>query len=173
LLVIAAARVIGIDHTSIAKSINSFKAIPHRLEDLGKIKNISFYNDSKATNFDSSLTGLKSISNPTILIAGGIQKKGDYIPWIQQIKKSTKGVVLFGLNAKSIKEALLDSFYQREIIVTKNLEEATKASIDMAIKTNSNNILLSPACASFDQYQNYEERGDHFKKIVNMHRNLK
>ena len=173
LLVIAAARVIGIDHSSIAKSINSFKAIPHRLEDLGKLRNISFYNDSKATNYDSSLKGLKSIPYPIILIAGGIQKKGDYIPWIQQIKQSTKGVVLFGLNAKSLKETLLNSFYEGEIIVTKNLGEATEASIDMAIKTNSKNILLSPACSSFDQYQNYEERGNHFKKLVNMHRNFK
>ena len=173
LLVIAAAREIGIDHSSIATSINSFKAIPHRLEDLGKIKNISFYNDSKATNFDSSLTGLKSIPYPMILIAGGIQKKGDYIPWIKQIKQSTKGVVLFGRNAKSLEEALLISSYKGEIIVTQNLEEATKVSIDIAIETNSSNILLSPACASFDQYQNYEERGDHFKQLVNKQRNIR
>ena len=75
LLTIAAAREIGIDYLSIATSINSFKSIPHRLEYLGKIKNLSVYNDSKATNFDSSSTGLKSIPHPIVLLAGGIQKK--------------------------------------------------------------------------------------------------
>ena len=172
LLVTAAAREIGIDPSSIATSINSFKAIPHRLEYLGKLNNLSFYNDSKATNFDSSLIGLKSIPHPIILLAGGIQKKGDYLPWMKQIKQSTNGIVLFGLSANNLKEALLMSSYTGEIIVKKNLEEATIASIDIARKTNSKSILLSPACASFDQYQNYEERGDHFKKIVKKYRDF-
>ena len=166
LLVTAAAREIGLDHSSIAKSINSFKSIPHRLEYLGKVNNLSFYNDSKATNFDSSLTGLKSRLPPIILLAGGIQKKGDYLSWMRQIQQSTNGIVLFGLSANNLKEALLMSSYTGEIIVKQNLEEATIASIDIARKTNSKSILLSPACASFDQYQNYEERGDHFKTLV-------
>ena len=173
LLVTAAAREIGLDHSSIAKSINSFKSIPHRLEYLGKVNNLSFYNDSKATNFDSSITGLKSIPHPIILLAGGIQKKGDYLPWMKQIKQSTNGIVLFGLSANNLKEALLMSSYKGEIIVKQNLEEATIASIDIARKTNSKSILLSPACASFDQYQNYEERGDHFKKLVKKYRDIK
>ena len=173
LLVTAAAREIGLDHSSIAKSILSFKSIPHRLEYLGKINNLSFYNDSKATNFDSSITGLKSIPDPIILIAGGIQKEGDYLPWIKQIKQSTNGIVLFGYSAKNLKEALLTSYYKGEIIVKQNLEEATIASINMARKTNSKSILLSPACASFDQYKNYEERGDHFKKLVKRYSSIK
>ena len=173
LLTIAAAREIGLDHLSIATSINSFKSIPHRLEYLGKINNLSVYNDSKATNFDSSLTGLKSIPHPIILLAGGMQKKGDYLPWIKQIKQSTNGIVLFGLSANSLKEILLMSTYTGEIIVKKNLEEATTASIEIATKTNSKSILLSPACASFDQYQNYEERGDHFKRLVKKFRAIK
>ncbi len=170
LLVTAAAREIGLNYSSISTSINSFKSIPHRLEYLGNKNNLSFYNDSKATNFDSSLTGLKSIPYPIILLAGGIQKKGDYLPWIKQIKQSTNGIVLFGLSAKNLKEALLRSSYKGEIIVKQNLKEATIASIEIAKKTNSKSILLSPACASFDQYQNYEERGDHFKKLVSKYR---
>ena len=166
MLVTAAAREIGLDNSSIAASINSFKSIPHRLEYLGKVNNLSFYNDSKATNFDSSLTALKSIPDPIVLLAGGIQKKGDHEPWMKQIKQSTNGVVLFGQNANKLKEALLMSSYKGAIIVKQNLEEATIASIDLAKKTNSKSVLLSPAGASFDQYQNYEERGDHFKKLV-------
>ena len=122
MLTIAAAREIGLDYLSIATSINSFKSIPHRLEYLGKINNLSVYNDSKATNFDSSLTGLKSIPHPIILLAGGMQKKGDYLPWIKQIKQSTNGIVLFGLSANRLKEILLMSTYTGEIIVKKNLE---------------------------------------------------
>ncbi len=166
LLVTAAAREIGLNPSSIAQSINSFKSIPHRLEYLGKVNDLSFYNDSKATNFDSSITGLKSMPYPTILLAGGIKKKGDFLPWMKQIKQSTNGIVLFGYSANNLKEALLMSSYRGEIIVKKNLEEAIIASIDIARKTNSKSILLSPACASFDQYHNYEERGDHFKKLV-------
>ena len=173
LLVTAAAREIGLDHLSIGTSINSFKSIPHRLEYLGTTNNLSFYNDSKATNFDSSITGLKSIPEPIILLAGGIQKKGDYIPWLRQINQSTRGVVLFGLSANKLKEALLMSYYKGEIIIKKNLEEATIASLYMARQTNSKSVLLSPACASFDQYLNYEERGDHFKKLVKNYTTIK
>ena len=173
LLATAAAREIGLDQSSIATSINSFKSIPHRLEYLGTINNLGFYNDSKATNFDSSIIGLKSIPYPIVLLAGGIQKKGDNLPWIIQLKKSTNGIVLFGLSAKNIKESLLMSSYKGEIIIKQNLEEATLASIEMARKTNSKSILLSPAGASFDQYQNYEERGDHFKKLINEYEIIK
>ena len=143
------------------------------MEYLGKVNNLSFYNDSKATNFASSVTGLKAIPQPIILLAGGIQKKGDFLPWMKQIKRSTNGIVLFGLSANNLKEALLMSSYKGKIIVKQNLEEATIASLDMARTTNSKSILLSPACASFDQYQNYEERGDHFKKLVKKHREIK
>ena len=166
LLVTAAAREIGIDHLSISKSINSFEAIPHRLEYLGKIDKLIFYNDSKATNYDSSVIALKAITSPSILLAGGKQKKGDDLIWLEQIKKSTNGVVLFGVSALELKKAILKSSYEGEIIVKESLEDATKASIDIARETNSKSILLSPACASFDQYNNYEERGNHFKKLV-------
>ncbi len=166
LLVTAAAREIGLDYYSIGKSLTTFKSIPHRLEYLGKIAKLNIYNDSKATNFDSSITGLRSIPHPSILIAGGKIKQGDYIKWIEQVKQSTSGVVLFGESAKELKDVIMNSFYQGELVVKHSLVEATKTAIDIAIKTKSKSILLSPACASFDQYQNYEERGNHFKKLV-------
>ena len=169
LLVTAAAREIGIDYSLIAKSISSFEAIPHRLEYLGKKDKLSFYNDSKATNFDSSVTGLKSVPSPIVLLAGGKQKQGDVLPWLEQIKQSTNGIVLFGISASDLKKTILRYSYQGEIIIKERLEDATKASIEIAKKTNSKSILLSPACASFDQYENFEERGNHFKKLVKIY----
>ena len=166
LLVTAAAREIGLNHKLIAKSINFFESIPHRLEYLGEKNNLKFYNDSKATNFDSSITGLKSVQIPIVLIAGGKQKKGDHLNWAEQLKNSTNGIVLFGVSANELKEKILRTSYEGIIIVKETLEEATKVSIDIAERTNSKSILLSPACASFDQYQNYEERGNHFKNLV-------
>ena len=166
LLVTAAARQIGLDHSSIAKCISKFKGIPHRLEYLGKIDKLDLYNDSKATNFESSITGLRSVPAPIILLAGGKRKKGDFLTWIEQLKQSTNGIVLFGVSANDLKQMILQSSYQGEIILEANLEDATKASIEIAKKTKAKSILLSPACASFDQYQNFEERGDHFKEIV-------
>ena len=166
MLVTAAAREIGLDHSLIAKSITSFEAIPHRLEYLGKIENLDFYNDSKATNFESSATGLQSVQSPIILLAGGQRKKGDCLNWIEQLKQYTNGIVLFGSSAKDLEKIILRSSYKGEIIVEQSLENATRTSINIANKTNSKSILLSPACASFDQYRSYEERGDHFKNIT-------
>ena len=81
--------------------------------------------------------------------------------------------MLFGLSANKLKKALLKSSYEGEIIVKQDLEEATIAAIDIARKKNSSSILLSPACSSFDQYQNFEERGNHFKKLVKKYRLIK
>ncbi len=169
LLVIAAAREIGLAPSSIEHSINSFQGIPHRLEYVGQIDKLTFYNDSKATNFDSSVTGLKSLGGPIILLAGGKEKEGDTRTWLEQIKVSTKGIVLFGDSATSFRRMILKSSYKGKVIVEKSLEEATQTSIEIAKKTKSKTILLSPACASFDQYLNYEERGNHFKQLLKMH----
>ena len=166
LLVTAASRAIGLDYKSIARSINTFGFIPHRLEYLGEGENLKFYNDSKATNFDSSIIGLKAVSSPVVLIAGGMHKKGDSFFWTEQVKQSTNGLVLFGISATHLKAIVQNSSYDGTLVVKETLEEATKASIEIAKKTHSKSVLFSPACASFDQYQNYEERGNHFKNLV-------
>ena len=166
LLVTAASRELGLDSESIATSVNSFEGLPHRLEYLGKKGFIQIFNDSKATNFESSIIGLKAVPYPSVLIAGGEKKKGDPSIWIEQIKQSTNGINLFGKSANSLKDSIIQSGYKGVIIVKDTLDTVVNLSLKIAYKVNAKCILLSPACASFDQYKNYEERGDHFKYLV-------
>ncbi len=166
LLVTAAMRELGLEHGSIEKSLSSFEGLPHRLEYLGKKDFIQIYNDSKATNYESSITGIKAVPYPSILIAGGEKKKGDTSTWIQEIKQSTKGVILFGKSANSLRVLIKKSDYKGVIIVKDTLDQIVNLSMEIALKVKANSVLLSPACASYDQYRNYEERGDHFKYLV-------
>lgn len=159
-------RELGLEYESIAKSLSSFKGLPHRLEYLGKKELIQIYNDSKATNFESSITGIKAVPYPSVLIAGGKKKKGDPSNWIQQIKQSTKGVILFGKSAHSLRTLIKQSGYKGVIIVKDTLDQIVNLSVKIALQVKANSILLSPACASYDQYRNFEERGDHFKYLV-------
>ena len=145
------------------KVLSAFKGIPHRVEYIGKINNINFYNDSKATNVSATCSALESF-NKVYLIAGGSSKGGGF----SALKKYTEKIYeayLIGETANEIKQVLgsLCKAY-----ICNNLEEAIQKSYHKSIESkNKYPILLSPACASFDQYQNYESRGKHFKKIFN------
>ena len=166
LSVIAAARQIGLTPKSIEKGIRTFNGVPHRLEPLGKILGMEIFNDSKATNFDSSAMGLRAISMPTILLAGGQTKQGNAQIWLEQLKSQAIGVVLFGEGASELRSLIKESFFEGEIKCCKILAEAVKEAVLIGIKKRAKSILLSPACASFDQYKNYEERGEEFKSVI-------
>ncbi len=166
LLVVAASRRIGLTPLVIKNALKSFNSIPHRIEDLGQIHGAQIYNDSKATNFDSSEIGLQAIEKPIVLIAGGKLKEGDPKKWIEEINKSTSVVVLFGECAKELSTKIKQSKYKGTIYCRRSLEQAVEISIKALASTNSKSLLFSPACASFDQYNNFEERGNHFKDII-------
>ena len=168
LMATAAAREMGLSPEGIEKSFLTFKGISHRLEYLGEFEQMKFFNDSKATNYDSAISGLKSIPRPIIVIAGGEEKQGDYSEWVNQIKKRACGVVLFGSCAARFESILRFSGFKKEINIYKSLSNATKAAIKMGLKENAMSVVLSPASASFDQYKNYEERGNHFKELINL-----
>tara|TARA_Y100001968_G_C19382822_1_gene731219 strand:+ start:275 stop:1645 length:1371 start_codon:yes stop_codon:yes gene_type:complete len=169
LLVIAAARKIGLDPKKIEDSINTFEGVPHRLEKIACIDGSYIFNDSKATNYESALAGLITVTPPTIVIAGGQAKQGDSSHWLKSINERAYGIVLYGYSAKDLEFMIKKSSFKGHIIVQKTLYEAVQSALFISKKGSCKSILFSPACASFDQYKDYEERGNHFKEIIKNH----
>ncbi|MCT7951089.1 UDP-N-acetylmuramoyl-L-alanine--D-glutamate ligase [Ancylothrix sp. C2] len=164
LMAVAAAKLAGIDNKSIAKAIAEFPGVAHRLEHICNINGVDFINDSKATNYDAAEVGLSSVEAPAILIAGGDPKAGDDTGWLKVIQEKAVAVLLIGDAAAQFGKRLQDINHPRfEIVGT--MEKAVKRSAELAPQLNAKVVLLSPACASFDQYQNFEQRGDDFRKL--------
>lgn len=156
------AKLVGIENEKIKGAIQEFKAPEHRLEFVREFKGIKFYNDSKATNPEAAIVAIKSFSNvDAVLIAGGRDKNTDLTEFCQSIKEHMKTVILIGEAAERFSENLKNNGFEN-IIFEKTLESA----IDKAIELNPNVTLLSPACASFDMFKSYENRGEVFKEYV-------
>jgi UDP-N-acetylmuramoylalanine--D-glutamate ligase len=146
----------------IRESMGNFKNIEHRLESVGKISGISFINDSKATNVNSTWYALESMTSDVILILGGVDKGNDYTMLKDLVRQKVKAIVCLGKDNKRIHEAFEDDV---DVIVnTYSAEEAVQVSYHLATKGDT--VLLSPACASFDLFKNYEDRGRQFKQAV-------
>lgn len=164
LMAIAAARLAGIDKTAIAEAVATFPGVPHRLEHICNWQGIEFINDSKATNYDAAEVGLSAVTSPAILIAGGDAKIGDDTAWMATIQRKAAAVLLIGDAAKPFADRLQQVGYtQYEIVET--MERAVLRSTELSQQLAVKSVLLSPACASFDQYQNFEQRGDHFRQL--------
>ena len=163
LIAVAAAKLSGISNEKISAAIANFGGVEHRLEYILTWANIDFINDSKATNYDAAVVGLKSVKAPAILIAGGEPKEGDDREWLEIIKAKTAAVLLIGVAAKPF-AARLDAIGYTQYEIVETMENAVKRSGQLAKKTGSTQVLLSPACASFDQYRSFEHRGDDFRQ---------
>ncbi len=164
LMAVAASRLAGIEKGAIAQAIATFPGVPHRLEHICTWQGIDFINDSKATNYDAAQVGLSAVKSPVILIAGGEAKTGDDSAWIATIQAKAAAVLLIGDAAPAFAERLEQAGYSNlEIVET--LEQAVPRSAELAKQYAAQVVLLSPACASFDQYQNFEQRGDHFRQL--------
>jgi UDP-N-acetylmuramoylalanine--D-glutamate ligase len=164
LMAVAAARLAGIDNSAIARAIAKFPGVPHRLEHICTWEEIDFINDSKATNYDAAQVGLASVNAPAILIAGGEAKEGDDRAWIDTIKAKAAAVLLIGDAAGMFAERLKQANYHAwEIVET--MERAVPRAAELGKQNNAKVVLLSPACASFDRYQNFEQRGDNFREL--------
>jgi len=163
LLSIAAARLAGIEKSAIHQAIREFTGVPHRLEHIRTLEGIDFINDSKATNYDAAEVGLASVKSPVILIAGGAAKAGNDKPWIEKIKEKAAAVLLIGdaapIFAKRFEEEGYSSYEDMG-----TMEKAVAHGLKLAKQHDAKVVLLSPACASFDQYANFEVRGDDFRK---------
>lgn len=156
------AKLIGMDNDNIKDAIMSFKVPEHRLEKFAQDDGITFYNDSKATNPEASLVAIRSFkSENVVLIAGGRDKNTDLTEFAQACKKHIKTVVLIGEAADRFETELRKNGYDN-IIRENSMEEA----VDKSVCINPDVVLLSPACASFDMYSGYEERGKVFKEYV-------
>jgi UDP-N-acetylmuramoylalanine--D-glutamate ligase len=138
--------------------------VPHRLEHLCTWQGIDFINDSKATNYDAAEVGLRSVASPAVLIAGGEAKEGDDGPWLQRIQERAATVLLIGDAAPQFARRLEEVGY-RDYEIVETMDRALRRSQEVAPSLGAKVVLLSPACASFDQYPNFEARGDHFRQL--------
>lgn len=161
LAVICLAASYGIPTEKLVVGLKNFAGVPHRIEPLGMASGLSWFNDSKSTNVDSLKVALESFNEKVILIAGGKEKNSDYSVLNELITKKVKSIVLFGSGAESLS---LQWNGTVKILIVGNLEDAVERVLFLAEREDS--VLLSPGCASFDQYVNFEERGDHFKRLV-------
>ena len=164
LMSVAAARLAGIDITAISQAVREFPGVPHRLEHICNWQGIDFINDSKATNYDAAEVGLASVQSPAILIAGGEAKAGDDTAWLAQIQAKAAAVLLIGNAAPAFAKRLEEVGYSNYHIV-ETMEKAVSMSAELAKKHQASVVLLSPACASFDQYPNFEMRGEDFRQL--------
>ena len=164
LLAVAAAKLAGISKQAIATGITSFAGVEHRLEYVCTHQGVKFVNDSKATNYDAAEVGLNSVAAPAILIAGGQGKTGDDTAWIDSIKAKAAFVLLIGDAAPVLAQKLSDCHYHNYQIV-ETMENAVEQSLKEALERQAKVVLLSPACASFDQYLSFETRGEHFREL--------
>jgi UDP-N-acetylmuramoylalanine--D-glutamate ligase len=161
---IAVAHLAGIEGEAIAQAVAAFPGVPHRLEYVRTWQGIEFINDSKATNYDAAQTGLAAVKSPAILIAGGSPKVGEDLLWIETIRTQAAAVLLIGDAAPVFAERLKQCGYLDYEIVGA-MEQAVPRAAELAQQQQAKVVLLSPACASFDQYQNFEQRGEHFRQL--------
>jgi UDP-N-acetylmuramoylalanine--D-glutamate ligase len=164
LLSVSAAYLAGVDPKAIAAGVANFPGVAHRLEHVGHYRGADWINDSKATNYDAAYTGLAAVQGPAILIAGGSPKKGDDSQWLETIRSKAAHVLLIGDAAQQFADRLQQTGYEQYEIV-ETMDQALERAIALTDALNPRSILLSPACASFDQYPNFEVRGDHFKTL--------
>jgi UDP-N-acetylmuramoylalanine--D-glutamate ligase len=160
--VIIAAKIIGLDNNKIKDSLGNFRGVEHRLEFVRELNGVSFINDSKATNIDSVWYALRSFDNPIFLILGGQDKGNDYNQIKDLVEEKVKKIYAIGSSA----EKIFNYFHSMIKVEIKSSLELAVASANMEARENDI-VLLSPACASFDMFQNYEHRGKVFKEAVN------
>ncbi|UCG20300.1 MAG: UDP-N-acetylmuramoyl-L-alanine--D-glutamate ligase [Deltaproteobacteria bacterium] len=161
LAAVLAATSMGAKPEAIQKTIDSFKPLPHRMELVHHWRGIRFYDDSKGTNVDSVVRSLESFSSPIILIAGGRDKEGSYDPLVSLVRQRVKMLVLIGEARFRLAKALGKLSCT---VVVEEMDAAVQVALGAAVAGDV--VLLSPACSSFDQYEDYKARGDHFRTLV-------
>jgi UDP-N-acetylmuramoylalanine--D-glutamate ligase len=157
-----ASMVFEIRNEQLRESLSDFKGVEHRLEKFLKVHGIDFINDSKATNVNSTWYALESIPKSIVWIAGGIDKGNDYSMLMPVVREKVKAIVCLGKDNSKLHAAFGETI--RSMVDASSMEEAVKAAYYLS--RNGDTVLLSPACASFDLFENYEDRGNQFKQQV-------
>jgi UDP-N-acetylmuramoylalanine--D-glutamate ligase len=157
-----ASRILEIRKDIVRESLEDFVNVEHRLEFVAKVHGIEFINDSKATNVNSTWYALETMEKPTVWIVGGVDKGNDYSELLELVKGKVKAIICLGLDNQKIIEAFTGAV--ETIVEAKSAMEAVAYAYRLAKKEET--VLLSPACASFDLFENYEERGNKFKEAV-------
>jgi UDP-N-acetylmuramoylalanine--D-glutamate ligase len=156
------AKLMQIRNATIRESLSNFQGVEHRLEKVLKIQNVQYINDSKATNVNASFFALDSMTTPTVWIVGGVDKGNDYHELMSLVNEKVKGIICLGVDNKKIIEAFGNVV--DVMIEVDNMNDAVRMAQRMTEKGDT--VLLSPACASFDLFENYEDRGRQFKQAV-------
>ena len=166
LMAAAAGLQAGLSGAQMEQAFRSFPGVPHRLERIREHSGIRWFNDSKATNYDAAEVALKALDGPLVALAGGQSKLGDASAWLAALKEKAAAVVLFGAASDEFEGLLAQGNYGGEVHRCEGLVEAVPLAAALAPKLGCAAVLLSPACASFDQYSDFEARGDHFRQLV-------
>ena len=156
-------RRLGVPMEKILETVKAFRAVEHRVEFVKNTAGVDYYNDSKGTNPDAAIKGIQSMSRPTILIGGGYDKGGEFDEWIESFDGRVKRLLLLGATKERIAETAESHGYTDYEFVS-SLEEAVKRAAELA--EDGDAVLLSPACASWDMFDSYEQRGTLFKEYV-------
>lgn len=158
----ALTRAIGLAPAPLAQGLRTFRGLPHRVEHVGNVDGITFYDDSKGTNVGSTVAALNGMSCPVVLIAGGEGKEQDFSPLAEAIRKRARAVVLIGKDARLIEQAIAPAHIT--VIHATTMQDAVSRA--RAAAQPGDAVLLSPACASFDMFRNYKHRGEVFAAAV-------
>ena len=156
------ANLLKIRKDTIRKSLEHFHGVEHRLENVLTINKVKYINDSKATNVNATYYALESMESPTVWIVGGVDKGNDYSELTKVVGKRVKAIICLGLNNMKIMSHFENMV--EYVIETKSMQDAVNAAYK--VSSSGDSVLLSPACASFDLFDDYEDRGRQFKSAV-------
>ena len=166
LMAVAVGLNVGLTGPQMEAALRAFPGVPHRLERIRDLEGVSWFNDSKATNYDAAEVALRAVQGPLVALAGGEAKQGDATGWIEGLQRQAAAVVLFGAARNRFEQLLQQAGYSGDVHAVESLEQAVPLARQLACRHACRAVLLSPACASFDQYRDFEARGDHFRQLV-------
>jgi UDP-N-acetylmuramoylalanine--D-glutamate ligase len=166
LMAVAVGLEVGLSPAQMETALRTFPGVPHRLERIRELEGVTWFNDSKATNYDAAEVALRAMEGPLVVLAGGEAKQGDATGWIAGLQREAHAVVLFGAARAAFAQLLQKANYRGLVYSVDGMAEAVPLARELAASQGCRAVLLSPACASFDQYKDFEARGEHFRALV-------